>query len=107
MENSQNNNYNDKDSLIEKPDIKKEPISTHDAGLTNENEELYSNPEKDGPKKAHFTKGEKALEDSKDNDADGVDYFVDEEDILNSQNSPEKRNSQDAFDKEYGKDSIK
>lgn len=107
MENSVNKNDNSKDSLINKPDVKKEPITTHDAGLTNENEALYANPDKDTPSKAHYTKGESAFRDKNDNGTEAVDYFVDEEDMLESQLSPEKKNNQDSFDKEYGKDSPK
>jgi len=86
MENSVNKN-----SLSEKPDFKKEPITNHDAGLNNENGELYGDLKDEKPLKDNSPPLEKDLNTKKEENCGEVDNFIDEEDIVNSEFSPTKK----------------
>ena len=105
METPNDKNKEEINGFSEKPYSKIEPVTNHDAGLTNDNEELYGTPqvevpeENDNKESESSSKSEKEIENSSDE-------FTNEEDIVKDKTTPLENNDQDCFDKQYGKDSI-
>lgn len=75
MKTTNDTNKNDANAFSEKPYSKIEPVTNHDAGLNDDNEELYGDPQ-------HEEKSSTASTPDKD-DPDGSDYFEEEEKVIN------------------------
>ncbi|MGM8362712.1 hypothetical protein ACSV4D_12435 [Flavobacterium sp. ARAG 55.4] len=104
METNKDKNDTTKKGFSQKPYSKMEPVTNHDAGLTNDNEELYGTPQNEKPLK-DIKPDKKPYESGNESDKNATHQFVDEEDIVGDTNLVDN-NDPDCFDKQYGKDSI-
>lgn len=85
MKTSNDKNKSEINGFSEKPYSKIEPVTPHDAGLTDDKDELYGTPQTDSDNDKSSPKQESNSQDPDENKPDGSEYFEEEEEVVNDE----------------------